>query len=442
MAGKSTLISALLLTSSEGEVTYSIRDDGYRLEGVLYSNVAGYPPTVRELLAAPELQEKHKVVLLEPSEKDTASAAAEHRERERKLREYNIPDAHRKIDCLNAYLLPCGRRDDTSTSLTTSLRYGSHIHLHVSYFTLEELQGRAFAFVKLLRSDDYDATTNDAKLAYAVYLMITTGNEATIFDLSLANDINAGLPATADAVVVCAELEALAKREHCIYLPPGRSLRVDQLLVKQKLDALMLDRGPTSHAVRGVTVHLPSTMLKGGNALMDLPGLNSSSPLEQMQIKDAVSSASTGAVLVVLSRTLAADEIAMNTLVELGIVDRVLDGRVDVHFVFNGAHLLARVRRRDSQAARARLALLPPCAHRDRLRPAGAHAHSPRAQARSSRTICCRPRSTSPRSTRCATSSPPARLTRIGSSCKRTTWAASDLSAPTRSSGSCARRGW
>ena len=233
-------------------------------------------------------------------------------------------------------MLPCGDQANTTTAVATSLRYGQVMQLSVHWWTHAEMQERAFEYVKMRRSVDFDQEANEVRLAYAQYKMVTTGTLADDSSLALDDDaLDDELPASAHDVRVCDEIATLVKQPYRTFVGGGKSLHLDQLLVHAKLRELMRSRSVGALAVRRVTIYQPCTVLEGGNGLVDLPGLNTASPLEQLQTHAAVTHGSTGAVIVVLSRSLGGDQEAMKKLNDYGVLEAVLLRRMRVDFVFN-----------------------------------------------------------------------------------------------------------
>ena len=381
-AGKSTLANALLYLSSKGDVAYGASSiDDYQLEGLLDS---GHPrardnednevPPFAELLRNDELRAHWALELLEPSDTDVQRSADAASQRERQLREHNLADRRSAKNPFETYVLPCGDQANTTTAVATSLRYGQVMQLSVHWWTHAEMQERAFEYVKMRRSVDFDQEANEVRLAYAQYKMVTTGTLADDSSLALDDDaLDDELPASAHDVRVCDEIATLVKQPYRTFVGGGKSLHLDQLLVHAKLRELMRSRSVGALAVRRVTIYQPCTVLEGGNGLVDLPGLNTASPLEQLQTHAAVTHGSTGAVIVVLSRSLGGDQEAMKKLNDYGVLEAVLLRRMRVDFVFN------RTRRTHAGVQACARA---PRRRRAPLRGAAAGAHVPRRRVR------------------------------------------------------------
>lgn len=375
-AGKSTLANALLFCSSEDEDWYKGQqtDKQYTLEAL----VAHAPPDVELPSLCALLRDEGRLAallkdaavdvrVLEPPEGPPARAAELHASRMAQLAAHcrGLPRA--QANPFQRFLLPCGNVSDTTTSVGIALRYGRRVHLSIAFRSLEELQAMAFEFVQLRRHGaiDIDADPEGEgrlKLAYATYKMVTAGEPVDKDQLELdeASDgglLDAGLPSDSKDVQVCARLVERVRNEYAVFVGGGASLHADRLAAHEQLARLMSKQSVDALAVRSISLYHPSAMLEGGNGLVDLPGLNASGVIEQVQTRDGVQASSTGAVVVVLNKSIDAADIVTAKLAEYRVLRLALSrdeaSRKRLIFVFNCAR--RRAARQPSRAATVRV---------------------------------------------------------------------------------------
>jgi hypothetical protein len=102
--------------------------------------------------------------------------------------------------------------------------------------------------------------------------------------------------------------------------------------------------GALALAFRHMALYYPSAMLKGGGGLVDLPGLNAASVIEQLESRNGVTASSTGAVVVMLDKTLGAAREVLRKLKGFCVLRQALGGghaaRKHVIFLYNRARPL------------------------------------------------------------------------------------------------------
>jgi hypothetical protein len=258
------------------------------------------------------------------------------------LREHGLKRERAQGNPFREFVLPCGNVSSTTTSLSLSVRYGKVVHICVMYRDLTELQSLAFEYVALRRSQETlgREDKNKTALAYATYKMITTGDPVDQHAYALLDAKDEHLPESQEAVEVCAQLKRTADLRREVYIGPGDSLVVDRLAMHDQLVRMMNHKDDAlALAFRHVALYYPSAMLEGGGGLVDLPGLNAASVIEQLETRNGVTASSTGAVVVVLDKDLSAALEVQRKLEEFGVLRQALGGghaaRKHVIFVYN-----------------------------------------------------------------------------------------------------------
>jgi len=358
--GKSTIANLLMLNSSvEGYLDLS---SDYVPEAML--DKSAEPPSFNELLSGPESIEDGviRVVKLAPqverfaalkqefgldSREAAAIAKGTFEAAEASIRDH-CERASDSKPALKNFVLPCTKNGKTNTAVKTHARFGSVVHMMVELYTIEELQDQAFKFVTLRRNleeegKDVDELSQDEtdylEEVWHLYLNITDGpikegdlpDPSGLFDRVPSEKVME-LPATVNDVPVCEAMRAIVASPIVLYLPPGKSMHLDRVLVHDQLAAFQDKDSLYHYAIKKLETFQPSAVLEGGNGFMDLPGHDKNTRCQQ-QTREGIKEA--GVVFVVLKKNLRGDKDSIELLERTDTIKRVAAGEANVVFLFN-----------------------------------------------------------------------------------------------------------
>ena len=364
--GKSTIANLLMLNSSIQDGAYSNRPVEYVPEALQYKMEE--PPSLVSLSSSETKSLEAgviSVVHLSPEdptdadrftklrhdygvESDEAAAKANYEAAEASIREH-CERASDVAPALENFVLPCSSGGKTNTAVNTRVRFGSLVHMLVEMYTIEELQDQAFKFVTLRRNleaegrDEFELLYEEEKSYLAenwhLYLNITNGpypekelpELEQMFEWVPSEDVPS-LPATVNDVPVCDAMKTIVASPVVLYLPPGKSIYLDRVLVHDML-ARFQDKDSLYHyAIKSLETFQPSAVLEGGNGIMDLPGHEVNTRCQQ-QTREGVKEA--GVVFVVLKKSVRGDKDTLAVLERADTYKRVVAGEANVVFLFN-----------------------------------------------------------------------------------------------------------